>query len=59
MNWNRIREERKKKGYTLAQVARETGYSIGYIPSWNAIKRNRPWPLCGKSRPASAVPRST
>ena len=31
MNWNRIREERKKKGYTLAQVARETGYSIGYI----------------------------
>ena len=51
MNWNRIREERKKKGYTLAQVARETGYSIGYI---SQLERNQKEPSL-----ASAVPRST
>lgn len=31
MNLNRIRKERKKKGYTLQQVADATGYSTGYI----------------------------
>ena len=31
MNLNRIRKERKKKGYTLQQVAEVTGYSTGYI----------------------------
>ena len=41
MNWSRIREQRKKKGYTLAQVARETGYSIGYI---SQLERNQKEP---------------
>ena len=34
MNWNRIREERKKKGYTLAQVAREGPHQ--YSVTWGA-----------------------
>lgn len=41
MNWSRIRDERKKKGYTLAQVAEETGYSIGYI---SQLERNQKEP---------------
>lgn len=41
MNWSRIRDERKKKGYTLAQVAGETGYSIGYI---SQLERNQKEP---------------
>lgn len=31
MNGNRIREARKKKGYTLKQVADATGYTVGHI----------------------------
>ena len=31
MDWNRIRQARQQKGYTLKQVAEMTGYSVGYI----------------------------
>ncbi len=41
MNWSRIRDERKKKGYTLAQVAEETGYTIGYL---SQLERNQKQP---------------
>ena len=41
MNWSRIRDERKKKGYTLAQVAAETGYSVGYL---SQLERNQKEP---------------
>lgn len=41
MNWSRIRDERKKKGYTLARVAGDTGYSIGYI---SQLERNQKEP---------------
>lgn len=51
MNWNRIREERKKKGYTLAQVARETGYSIGYI---SQLERNQKEPSLAALRKIAA-----
>lgn len=54
MNWNRIREERKKKGYTLAQVARETGYSIGYI---SQLERNQKEPSLGRSAENRGLPR--
>ena len=41
MNWSRIRDKRKEKGYTLAQVAAETGYSVGYL---SQLERNQKEP---------------
>ena len=40
MNWSRIREERKKKGYTLEQVASGTGYSPGYLSQLERGQKN-------------------
>ncbi len=52
MNGKRIREERKKKGYTLAQVAEATGYSIGYI---SQLERNQKQPSLAALRKIANV----
>jgi transcriptional regulator with XRE-family HTH domain len=44
----KIRKLRKEKKLTLKDIAEATGLSIGYIPSWNAERLNRPWPLSAK-----------
>ena len=41
MDWNRIRQARQQKGYTLKQVAEMTGYSVGYI---SQLERNQKQP---------------
>lgn len=41
MDGSRIKEARKKMGYTLAEVAEKTGYSIGFI---SQIERNLKMP---------------
>ena len=41
MDWNRIRQARQQKGYTLKQVAEMTGNSVGYI---SQLERNQKQP---------------
>lgn len=47
MNGNRIREARKRKGYTLAEVAEKTGCTVGFL---SQLERNLKQPSLGTLR---------
>ncbi|MCH3918130.1 MAG: XRE family transcriptional regulator [Spirochaetia bacterium] len=51
MEKNRIREARKRKGYTLAQVAEQTGYTVGFL---SQLERNLKQPSLNTLRKIAA-----